>query len=106
MTDTLANRITKLRRGKGLTLEQLGERTQSSKSYIWELESGKRIRPSAVKIAKLAEALDTTIDVLIGTAINLPDMSPEDQVFMRKFARLSPERKKDMAAILEVFRKR
>ena len=49
MATALGEKIKRLRKGKGLTLEQLADRTESSKSYIWELENKNVPRPSAEK---------------------------------------------------------
>lgn len=62
--DTAA-RIKGLRKHRGLTLEQLGDASGSSKSYIWELENNAPPRPSAVKLSAIAVALGTTSDYLL-----------------------------------------
>src|ERR1700722_5473805 len=62
---TLGEKIRKIRKDKGLTLEKLGELTESSKSYIWELENKNPPRPSADKIAKIAAVLGVTADYLV-----------------------------------------
>ena len=41
MTSTFGEKIRALRKEKKLTLDQLAEKAQSSKSYIWELENKK-----------------------------------------------------------------
>ena len=55
-----------LRKKKGYTLDQLAERSESSKSYIWELENKDPPRPSGEKLALIAAALDVTTDYLLG----------------------------------------
>ena len=47
MATTLGEKIRTLRKEKGYTLEKLAELTDSSKSYIWELENKSPPRPSA-----------------------------------------------------------
>lgn len=42
---------------KGRTLEKLADETDSSKSYIWELENKNPPRPSAEKLTKIASKL-------------------------------------------------
>ena len=61
----LGDRIRNLRKEKGLTLDQLAEQSGSSKSYIWELENKSPPRPSAEKLAKIADKLGTTIEFLL-----------------------------------------
>ncbi len=46
----LGDKIRALRKQKKLSLEQLAELTDSSKSYIWELENKDDPKPSAEKI--------------------------------------------------------
>ncbi|WP_299076295.1 helix-turn-helix transcriptional regulator [uncultured Paraglaciecola sp.] len=66
-TDTFGIRVRQLRTANRLTLDQLAEMTGSSKSYIWEIESGKEsARPSAMKAYRIASALRVTIEYLLG----------------------------------------
>ena len=47
MPSLLGTKINELRRERGLTLEQLAQATDSSKSYMWEIENkdvGSRFR--------------------------------------------------------------
>ena len=64
MKPTMGQKIRNLRKEKKLTLDQLAERTGSSKSYIWELENRNPPRPSASKLAKIAGQLDVTLEYL------------------------------------------
>ena len=57
MAAAIGERIKELRDGKGYTLDELAKLTDSSKSYIWELENRNPPRPSAEKLARIAEAL-------------------------------------------------
>ena len=54
MPSPLGDKIRALRKQKKLSLEQLAELTDSSKSYIWELENKDDPKPSADKIGKIA----------------------------------------------------
>jgi transcriptional regulator with XRE-family HTH domain len=47
MPSLLGIKINELRRARKLTLEQLAEATESSKSYMWEIENKDVERPSA-----------------------------------------------------------
>lgn len=91
----MGERIRALRKARGFTLDQLAQASGSSKSYVWELENKAPPRPSAEKLARIAEALDTTVDALIGTAVpSTEQWSVEDKVFFRKFTALPEDRKK------------
>lgn len=104
MTNNMGDRIRELRKRKGLTLDQLATNAGSSKSYIWELENKNPPRPSADKLSAIAEALDTTLDHLMGTSFNSEDdLSPEDRVFFRKFVSLDPKKKDKMRQTLDLW---
>lgn len=80
-------RIRDLRKRAGLTLDQLAERTASSKSYVWELENKNPPRPSADKIGRIAAVLGVTADYLmIGDDLQ----TAEDEAFFRKYRGLDP----------------
>ena len=53
----LGEKLRRLRKKKGYTLDKLAELTDSSKSYIWELEKKKPPRPSGEKISRIAVCL-------------------------------------------------
>lgn len=102
MKNTMGDRIRRLRKGKGYTLDELAREAGSSKSYIWELENKNPPRPSAEKLSKIAEALDTTVDALIGTQLpSTEDQSPQDKVFFRKFSALSESDKKKFRRMID-----
>lgn len=104
MVNVMGDRIRELRKKKGLTLDQLAANAKSSKSYIWELENKNPPRPSADKLSAIADALDTTLDHLMGTAFNSEDdLSPEDRVFFRKFVSLDPKKKDKMRQTLDLW---
>lgn len=94
MTNPLGDKIRKLRKGKGYTLERLAELTGSSKSYIWELENKNPPRPSAEKVARIAEALGVTSDYMVDPNEASPTEEVVDQAFFRKFRGL-PSTDKD-----------
>ncbi|WP_264086481.1 helix-turn-helix domain-containing protein [Pseudomonas sp. PS1(2021)] len=51
-----------------MSLEQLAVLTDSSKSYLWELENRDKPNPSLDKVTKIATALNLTPEALLGTA--------------------------------------
>lgn len=100
MAAHLGARIKELRKKRGLTLDQLAELTDSSKSYIWELENKDLPRPSAEKLSKVAEKLGVTISYLIGEQ---DEEDATDAAFYRNFQRLNPEKKKIMRHMLQAW---
>jgi transcriptional regulator with XRE-family HTH domain len=95
-------RIKQLRLERELTLDQLAQATESSKSYIWELENKNPPRPSAEKLAAIATALGVTVDFLIGADDQTLE-GAEDKAFYRAYSTLPPDTRRqirEMAKIL------
>jgi transcriptional regulator with XRE-family HTH domain len=79
---SLAKRIQDERKRAGLTLDQLAENADISKTYLWELEQDEtgQKKPSADVLLKIANALSVTISDLLGlptvqvksTSVSLP----------------------------------
>lgn len=88
MAPPFGEKIRELRKRKGLTLDQLATATGSSKSYIWELENKDPPRPSAEKITRIADALEVTVDYLLGNEVDL--QSAEDKAFFRRYSQMPP----------------
>jgi transcriptional regulator with XRE-family HTH domain len=75
--DQIADRIKKRRKEAGLSLGQLAEDADVSKSYLWRLESGSgQVRPSGKTLYRIAGALGTTMSDLLGREVLVDD--PED----------------------------
>jgi transcriptional regulator with XRE-family HTH domain len=64
--DRLGDRVRELRRGRGLTLEELAERSGVSRAMISKVERGEK-NPTLVVAAKVAEGLEITLSELLGT---------------------------------------
>ncbi len=95
MPDSLGEKLRALRKEKGLTLEQLAEATESSKSYIWELENRSPPRPSAEKLSRIAQQLGTTIEYLLDDRGEISPVDAADASFYRKYRKLdAPTRQK------------
>ena len=61
----LGERVRKLRRGRGLTLEALAERSGVSRAMISKVERGEK-NPTLVVAAKVAEGLGVSLSQLVG----------------------------------------
>ena len=103
MPTELGSRIKELRDKKGYTLEKLAELTQSSKSYIWELENKNPPRPSADKVSKIANKLGVTIDYLIGTEAGITVESATDARFYRKYQQMDDKTKEKIRTIADMW---
>jgi transcriptional regulator with XRE-family HTH domain len=99
----LGDKIRDLRKAKGLTLERLGDLTDSSKSYIWELENRNPPRPSMDKIAKIAAVLGVTADYLADEKESSPTPDVVDTAFFRKYQRMPEPTKEKLRRLLDVW---
>jgi transcriptional regulator with XRE-family HTH domain len=102
VTTALGERIRALRKKEGYTLERLAELTDSSKSYIWELENKNPPRPSGEKVARIASALKVTSDYLLNPEeTELADAT--DEAFFRKYRNMDPVTKEKIRRIIDVW---
>ena len=100
--------IRELRKSKNLNQDQLAELANLNRVTVAKYESGK-IEPGAQALSRLADALDVTVDELLGrepvvsqeswdvdTAFG--DMMKEDKfkVFARGMAKMSPEKRDNL----------
>ncbi|MFN4163115.1 MAG: helix-turn-helix domain-containing protein [Ferrovibrio sp.] len=103
MTNILGEKIRKLRKDQGLTLDKLAELTESSKSYIWELENKNPPRPSAEKLAKIAEKLGTTIEYLMDEGKDVSVEDAADAQFYRQYKKMDPVTRAKIRRMVKVF---
>ena len=103
MPSPLGDKIRALRKQKKLSLEQLAELTESSKSYIWELENKDDPKPSADKIGKIAAVLEVTAEFLLTESSATPDEAVLDEAFFRKFKTMTEPDKKKIRKILDAW---
>ena len=99
----LGDKIRALRKQKKLSLDQLAEMTESSKSYIWELENKDDPKPSAEKVGKIATVLEVTTEFLLTESTAKPDEAVLDEAFFRKFKAMSEPDKKRIRKILDAW---
>ena len=101
MPSPLGDKIRVLRKEKKLSLEQLAELTDSSKSYMWELENRDAPNPSVEKMARIAAALGVTSEFLLNASESTPDAQVTDQAFFRKYQTMPEGTKKQIRKILD-----
>ena len=97
----ISDRIRILRKEKGLTLEEVGNRVGVGKSTVRKWESGQIANMRRDKIALLASALGVSPAYLMGWPENdaptdTPPSSPDPEMeeFIRRFLALSPENRR------------
>lgn len=103
MPSALGDKIRTLRKQKKLSLERLAELTDSSKSYMWELENKDSPNPSAEKIAKIAAELEVTTEFLMTESATTPGEDVVDAAFFRKYKNLSESDKKKIRKIIDAW---
>ncbi len=101
MPTPLGDKIRAERKRLKLTLDKLAEKTDSSKSYIWELENRPVVRPSAEKISKIAEVLEVTVEYLLDDGRQTPTKSDADEVFFRRIGQLDPTKRAQLEKFLK-----
>ncbi len=101
MATVIGEKIKTQRKRLGLTLDQLAEKTGSSKSYIWELENRPVVRPSAEKIARIAEVFEVTVEFLLDDGRHDFSSSDADQVFFRRVSQLDPVKRAQLEKFLK-----
>lgn len=100
--------IRELRKSKNLNQDQLAELANLNRVTVAKYESGK-IEPGAQALSRLADALDVTVDELLGrepvvsqeswdVESSFSDMMKEDkfQILARGMAKMSPEKRDNL----------
>jgi transcriptional regulator with XRE-family HTH domain len=103
LTTALGDKIRDLRKQKGYTLEKLAELTDSSKSYIWELENKSPPRPSAEKVVRIASALGVTSDYLVDPTEKTDVAEAADQAFFRRYRKMDPATKDKIRRMVDLW---
>lgn len=103
MSTALGDKIRVLRKKKGYTLEKLAELTESSKSYIWELENKHPPRPSADKVARIAAVLGVTSDYLVDPTDKTDVAEAADQAFYRRYRKMDSVTKEKIRRMVDLW---
>ncbi|RLC58079.1 MAG: hypothetical protein DRI80_14235 [Chloroflexota bacterium] len=59
-------RLRAIRKRRGLSAEKLARKANVTVRHVWRLEAGKRPNVAAVTLMRIALALDTTLEYLLG----------------------------------------
>lgn len=100
MATLLGEKIRAERKRLKLTLDELAEKTGSSKSYIWELENRPVVRPSAEKISRIAEVFGVTVEFLLDDEKHTLTESDVNQVFFRRISQLDAQKRSQLEKFL------
>lgn len=94
LRETFAERLTRLRRARGLSRSQLAERAGVSRPSVWAWETG-RAPPRRSNLTLIAEALEVSEDILLGMSEpppapskveSAPDISNRSQALVHLIA--------------------
>jgi transcriptional regulator with XRE-family HTH domain len=105
MASRLGQKLHKLRKDNGFTLDELAERSGLSKSYLWELENRESQRPSAEKLTALANVFSVAPTYFIEDDVRAPKQRHLDEGFFREYQKLDDEAKEQLRKILKTFKK-
>ncbi|WP_223162438.1 helix-turn-helix domain-containing protein [Ruegeria intermedia] len=105
MTTSLGAKIKRHRQEKGYSLDKLAELTDSSKSYIWELENRDARKPSGEKLTRIAQALEVTTDYLLDESEE-PGDAVLKEAFFRKFSKLAPDDQAKITQMIDMWGKK
>lgn len=73
----IGTQIQKLRQERNLTLTQLAEKTEISKSYLSYIERNIQTNPSIEVLGKIAKALEVDVQNLLSKKKPSPDIKPK-----------------------------
>lgn len=105
MSESLKEKLRAHRQKLGYSLDELARLSGTSKSYLWELENRETRKPSAEKLAQIAEVLGITTDYLLDEKAEMDDTQIKE-AFFRKFNRLEDGDKKRIQEMIEAWGKK
>lgn len=110
MSELLGKKIQYHRKKKQYSLDKLAKLTESSKSYLWELEnprkSKKPLSPTIEKLTKIAKELSITTDYLLNDYLgeNEEDLSNgRKDAFFRKYDKLGEDDQKRIDEMIDLW---
>lgn len=101
MATLLGKKIHEARKREKLSLDKLAELTESSKSYIWELENKDGVNPTADKVSKIARVLKIPVEYLLDNQQQELTDFDSTKVFFRRYENLNADKKAALEALLD-----
>jgi len=99
--ETIADRLRRLRRAKGITQVELADRLGTSQPIVSDYERGE-LRLHGELIVELAEILDCSADELLGLRERKATASGSNPRMIRRMQRINLLSKRDQEALLRV----
>ncbi len=97
----LAEKLKELRLRKGKSLQDLADEIGASKAHVWDLETGRSKNPTIELLAKLAQALGTSISDLVGENPEGDEQSSEVVAMYRDLKGLSDNDRETIRLMME-----
>jgi transcriptional regulator with XRE-family HTH domain len=101
---SLAEKIREQRKKQGYTLQELADKSNCSKSYLWEIENSKLLRPSGIKLGNIAEVLGVTVDFLVSDNRLNAEVTEQENFLVSKFRQLSAKRKQQVLKFIDIIK--
>ena len=107
MSDSFAKKVRRLRKENGMTLEDLANKLETTKNYVWQLENKTPARPSGQLLLRIADIFDVSPDFLIDDAAEeVTEDQFADALFRKtKNLKLSKDDQEKIIGIMKVFEK-
>src|SRR3954465_6214211 len=103
---TLAERMTRVRVGKGESLQDVATAVGVSKAHVWELEKGRTDNPSMALVTRLADHFGVSIRYLVGEDIDAKDADEHLARMFRQAGELEPEDREILDDMMQSMLKR
>ncbi|MFC3050789.1 helix-turn-helix domain-containing protein [Kordiimonas pumila] len=84
MSDSFGKKVRKLRQDQSLTLEDLAEKLETTKNYVWQLENKSPARPSGQLLLKIADIFEVSPDFLIDDSIKEESINQRHEALFRR----------------------
>ena len=85
---TTGQKIKERRKELKITLKELAEKCNSSKSYMWEIENKTVCRPSADKLSRIASALEVSLSSLLNNSIAEDKLLDSEKLFVSELRKM------------------
>ena len=88
-----------------LTIEHMAKEIPLSKGYFHQIETGHCTNPSAWVVMRIAQILEVPMEYLLDDNVETVEPKNTDQVFLRKFNKLSPRWKIKVGQMIDIILK-
>ena len=107
---SFANNLRREMEYQDIQVKELSQRTGISKNTLDKYLSGSQSLPSVEKAAKIAKALNVSVEYLLSAEENItkrdPEISQEDLNILTSYRKLSREKKELIKSLIEVMLKK